>query len=766
MNRFFKKVKNDNKGMTLLLAIVAVAFVGILAASIVSATTTNYKLKMMDRYSKETFYSADSVVEEIHTGIGIKCFDALSEAYNYAARNLLYQGTLGGGVSLTQKTNAEANEAMKLRYKTLMCKNICGETMVLSNREEVLKFLNSFISNTNNARVISYKDVLDDATNYGYTIEDVTIEYKRNDNVPYYSTVAVDIDIKYPDIDIDFISDRKELKSYLDYCLIAMDDITVGYSETLRGNAVIAGGAYAGTDGLSINPGSRFQLNDHIKVGSQTKVPTRLVTSGDVKLLGGNNNAVFQVGAADVWCNNITVGKDTSPGTVLYTSTDARTFVADDLSLEGTGCNVTVKGTYLGFGSNNANTANPNKKYSSTSSAIIVNGRNCTLDLTGIKTLLLAGKAYVDLGDTQEYLTGDSLALKGNQEIYIVPMAYLTKANDTVDPLNVSNPTLVPDAVEIKLDDFFATKLGLLSDRRYVARESDGKTYFYLDFKNDDAQNIYVRCILEDQYLSNLLTQKGLFETRHITERNSIYSTVEMGISRFFDKNTAITLASNARIFSTGMLAEVTPGTTGLPKVNLHNANSIQPDDVIGMSTSTANKYKIINAYLDIEEDAVYVPFPSQIVIDGGTYDVQENKLPNIYDLIIDTASLEELTNNIINRDGTTIAAVITSKDSTTSSVYKIPADARYGVVLGYGVDIELTHNFEGLIITNGKITIAGEAKITTGDNNRAELTLDVYNDVAKYFYMFKETSETKQIEELDIDDVLELSNWRKNENV
>ena len=65
MKRLFKKVKNDNKGITLLLAVVAVAFVGILAASIVSATTTNYKLKMMDKYSKETFYNADSIVEEM-----------------------------------------------------------------------------------------------------------------------------------------------------------------------------------------------------------------------------------------------------------------------------------------------------------------------------------------------------------------------------------------------------------------------------------------------------------------------------------------------------------------------------------------------------------------------------------------------------------------------------------------------------------------------------------------------------------------------------
>lgn len=766
MKRFFEKVKNDNKGMTLLLAVVAVAFVGILAASIVSATMTNYRLKMMDKYSKEAFYNADSVVEEIRTGIGIKCFDALSDAYNYTASNLLYQSSLGGGgVSLTQKTNAEANQAMKLRYMTLMRKTICGDAMVLTDRDKVLTFLNSFITNPNNAKVISFRYVNEDITNFGYTIEDVTIEYKKSDGNPYYSTVAVDIDIKYPDIDIDFISDRKELKSYLNYCLIAMDDITVGY-QTVRGYATISGGAYAGTNGLNICPGSRFHLTDHIKVGTQTKVPTRLVTSGDVVLLEGGSNALFQVDGADVWCNNIIVGKDTHPGTVLYTSTDARTFVADDLSLEGNESNITIKGTYLGFGSNNANTVNPNKKNSSTSSAIVVNGRNCTLDLTGIKTLLLAGKAYVDLEDTQEYLTGDSLALKGNQEIYLVPMAYVKKSGDTANPLNVSNPTRNPDDVKIELDEFFAAKLGLLSDRKYITREANGKTYFYLDFRNDDKQNEYVKCILEDKYLENCLIKGGFYENRHITERDSIYSTVEMGISRFFDKNTAITLASNARIFSTGMLAEVTPGMTGLPNINLHNADSIQVSDVVGMSTSTANKYKIINAYLDVEEDASYATFPNQIVIDGGTYDVDPNNLPNIYDLVIDKEELDKLENNIIHKENGIIAAVITSKDNSTSSRYVLPNDVLYGVVLAYGVDVEVSNsNFEGLIITDKKITVLGDSKVTTGDSNRAELTLDVYNDVAKYFYMFKETSDTKQIEELDIDDVLELSNWRKNEN-
>lgn len=767
MNRKLMKIKKDNKGVTLLLAIVAVAFVGILAASIVSATMTNYKLKMMDKYSKETFYSADSVVEEIRTGIGVKCFDALADAYNYTARNLLYQSTLGGGVSLTQKTNAEANMEMKMRYKYLMGTEICGDGIVLSDRDKVLEFLNSFVTDKNNARVISFSNVIDNQLNYGYTIDDVTIEYKRTTGNPYYSTVSIDIDVKYPDIEIDFISDKKELKTYLKYCLIAMDNITVGSSETARGYATISGGAYAGKDGLDIYPGSEFHLTDGLKVGSQIKVPTRLVTDGNINLAAGINDAVLRVDGADIWCNNIMVGKDTSSGKIIYNSTDARTYVADDLTIEGTGCNVTIKGTYLGFGSNNANTVDPSKKQSSTSSAIIVNGRNCNLDLTGIKTLLLSGKAYVDLGSTQEYLTGDSLALKGNQEIYLVPIGYLSESSASADRLNVSNPTLVPADVKIDLDDFFAKKLDLLSDTGYVIRKAEGKSYFYLDFKSREAQNDYVRCIIEDGYLEGMMINKfGSCESKYISEKDGIYSTIEMGIARFFDGNTEVTLASNANIFTSGTLLEVKKGID-LPSVSVHNSNStLSFSDVIGMSTSTANKYDIIKAYLDFEEDANYVPFPDKIVIDGGTYDVDKNNLPNIYDLVVDTEELDKLTENIIHNENGTIAAVITSKDITTINKYTLPNNVLNGVILARGVDIEVGHSFEGLIITDGKITILGDSKITTGVDNRAELTLDVYNDVAKYFYMFKETSETLQVDDIDIDDVLEFSNWRKNENV
>lgn len=756
MKRLFKKVKNDNKGITLLLAVVAVAFVGILAASIVSATTTNYKLKMMDKYSKETFYNADSIVEEIRTGIGIKCFDVLSDAYNYTASNLLLRSPqIDGSISIVQKNNDQANTTMKLTYMSLMGKAIFGD--VLTNEEKIMNFLNSFITDPNNARVASFSSMTEKDDNDGYLIQDVVIEYKKNSDTPYYSTVAIDIDIKYPDIYIDFISDKKELKTYLNYCLIAMDEISVG--ETYgSGAATVSGGMYAGDGGVDIFPGSSLYLTDDIMVGNQTKVKTRLVTNENIDLLAGNNAALLQVDGADIWCKNINVGKETSPGKILYNSLKARTFVADDLSLEGTGSEVTLKGMYLGFGSNNS--------YSSTSSAIIVNGRNCTLDMSDINTLLLAGKAYVDLGD-DEYKTGDSIGLKGNQEIYLVPMEFVYKKYGTSNPLNVSNPTKHPEDVAVDLDGFFAEELGLLSERGYVEKTSAGKTYYYLEFDSEEAQNNYVRCIIEDGYLAGMFTNAHIsFDTQYNTQRNSILSTVEMGVARFFDKNTDIKISSSAKINTKGTLVEVTKGTD-LPKVNIHNsdANGNIPN-VVGMSTSTANKYEIIKAYLDVEEDANYASFPSKIVIDGGTYEVDRNNLPNIYDLIVNKTELDVLTENIIHIDSGTIAAVITSNATGSITEYDVPNGVVNGVILAYGVDINLNHNFEGLIITDGKIKVVGNSNITTGKDNRAELTLDVYNDVAKYFNIFDDTSDTRQIEELDIEDVLEFSNWRKNENV
>lgn len=769
MRKHFRRFRKDNKGVTLVLAIVAIAFVGVLASAILSAAATNYRLKIMDRYSKNTFYNADSITEEIHEGLGIMCYDSLEKAYDYAASNLSSNYVAGTTMVNQRYDNDTVNRNMKVHYYSLIGKKFFGESINMADKEGALAYFNTLITRPEKAQVVGYSSVERNPSDQSYTFKDVAIRYLENEKEPYYSTIKIDIKITYPDININFVADEKEWKSYLNYCLMAEDKIEIGASDVSRGLATVSGGMYSGNN-VDIYSGSSLTLTDGLMLNNQLKVPTVLVAGGDVNLPGGSTDSVLNAGNGDIWCNGLTVGGDGGSGKVTYYSNNAKTYVADDLSLNGNDCKVTIRGRYVGFGSNNALTRDPSGK-ASTSSAIIVNGRNCTLDMTDINYLLLAGKAYVKLTDDTSYVTGDSLGLKGNQEIYLVPSGYLKKKTATSDGIYVANPTSKPENVAIDVSTFFAKRLGLLTEEGYVEKkDSNGKTYYYLDFVSKDAQNEYVKCILQDNYLQGLFVSKGLSYTNDdIVEKDAIKSTVEMGLARFFDKNTEIKLAAGATVYTSGTLLQVT-------KVDGYSSTSVMGTNmdyasVVNASTNAANKYKLMKSYLALDESADYSVFPNQVMIDGSIHKIELDNngnpvLMSPYDMTVNKEELDKLTENIEHKDNGTIAAVITSKASGQGTSYTIPAGITNGVVLGYGVDIVVTSNFEGLIITDGKITVKGSATVTTGTSNRAELTLDVYNDVAKYFYVFQETSDTNKLDEVQMDELLNFTEWRKNENV
>lgn len=86
-------------------------------------------------------------------------------------------------------------------------------------------------------------------------------------------------------------------------------------------------------------------------------------------------------------------------------------------------------------------------------------------------------------------------------------------------------------------------------------KDANGKTYYYLDFVDNAAQNEYVKCIAQNGYLEGLFKSKGLSYTNDdIVEMNAIKATIEMGLARFFDKNTEIKIASGATVYTSGTL--------------------------------------------------------------------------------------------------------------------------------------------------------------------------------------------------------------------
>ena len=129
-----------------------------------------------------------------------------------------------------------------------------------------------------------------------------------------------------------------------------------------------------------------------------------------------------------------------------------RMYVANDLILSGKGSSVSLAGQYYGYGNTNASTNNATVEKkddegnpvldgegnpvmedvavnpASSSSAIVINGKDSTVDLLGLTTLQLAGRAYVSLPQEGEadnglphVLMGESISVKSNQIAYLVP---------------------------------------------------------------------------------------------------------------------------------------------------------------------------------------------------------------------------------------------------------------------------------------------------------------------------------------------------------
>ena len=87
-------------------------------------------------------------------------------------------------------------------------------------------------------------------------------------------------------------------------------------------------------------------------------------------------------------------------------------------------------------------------------SAIVVNGRNTTIDLSGVQKFLLAGRSYIassglkgKQSNNQDVLLGESLSVKGSQLAYLVPASLLK----TGDKVTASNPMNYDDYLESDL---------------------------------------------------------------------------------------------------------------------------------------------------------------------------------------------------------------------------------------------------------------------------------------------------------------------------
>ena len=116
MIKKLNKLKKNNRGSSIVLVIIAIAFVGTLATILVYATYYNYLMKHTDRSAKGNFYTAETALNEINAGLQQIVSTAMQESYAYTMQN-------GVDLDSSQKQKLFSAESLHMDNQNKFSKN-------------------------------------------------------------------------------------------------------------------------------------------------------------------------------------------------------------------------------------------------------------------------------------------------------------------------------------------------------------------------------------------------------------------------------------------------------------------------------------------------------------------------------------------------------------------------------------------------------------------------------------------------------------------
>lgn len=581
-----RKLHKDNRGAALAMVIIIIAFIAILAAVLMFVAYAGFRMRIVDRQGKDNFYTAETVLDEINVGLQGEISAALAVAYedimiNYSledsanARNKRFRETYFD--ELTKRLQNTPGHYKIAKLRGYLSEESLGDigSGADGSRE-------SFEHGATYGAIVESDIGLDDddiasfvmdANNTRLLLKDLRVSYVNENG--YVSIISTDIRINLPSFNF---SQAAALPA-LDSCSMIADDTLFIGNGTSGGSVTVKGDAYAGQMIIGKPDGtiSSALPNGNPVTGETVTLPSGvsdlLATSVNFENLAGTDAAglslvvsrkgidvgdgsALNIKDAELWAQNLTLNSSD-------VDLDGSINLKDDLTLAGRNSAAVLKGEYTGFGyyegpsdGNNggsgSNTGDDEEDddadadvnpYSSpdASSAIVINGRESTLDLSGLERMTISGRAYVatafnkktDTSATEDekknksnIMMGESVAVKSNQLIYLVPSEALgcrieKNGIDVGDSEYGCNPLTLEQYEEIILNpDKYVlldgnkqiAALGYKSLKDYINLENvaGGEpayvpeivfsqtnagplVYCYLRFRDEDAANRYFR---------------------------------------------------------------------------------------------------------------------------------------------------------------------------------------------------------------------------------------------------------------------------------
>ena len=289
MKKIISKIKSSliNSGSSIVLVIVALAFIGILAGSLLTAVGYVYRQKLYDYNAKSNFHYLEQAMDEVYAGLGAKTMTNLQTAYEETREQAIKFNI--STKSYETKSDDEVNdifrkEFMKLsadtNFYTIIRESDGGAgAKIYTNASGVTKdeaaYKGSIVYAIRNMITNSSVELDDTDMQMSFQYNDGSIslnipdplknnedldkiivknvrltrtaDYKRSSaNGTFKQTIQTDIEVSKPDFNVSFDINTVDMSTLFNYCIIA--DSGVDFDRKTNQVLTINGNIYAASD--------------------------------------------------------------------------------------------------------------------------------------------------------------------------------------------------------------------------------------------------------------------------------------------------------------------------------------------------------------------------------------------------------------------------------------------------------------------------------------------------------------------------------------
>lgn len=495
-------LKQNNKGASLIAVLVTIAVVGVMGIIISQITVTNIQMKEVERQGKTNFYDAEQVMDDLASGLNGVAAMAMETAYTDMLGR--YREVTSGGDNLKNIfsrmylnemietfNSDEASFSEPLRRKVTGTETDAyvrgyydletlrqalktdSETGLAYTTEQQNEFVTTPVSGS---KSVEYYHA--DYENKVFILENVQVSVK--DDKGNLVTIRTNMVFHTPDINLD---GSNLVKEFMRYSLIADEQISIGAS-----GVVANGNVYAGSGGIYAGQ------NDEASF-----IGRKIITRGDVVASSKgtlNMGSSSDLTRSQIWAKNAKTERvralEASADNHANLTLNGYSYISDDLEINGAYDEVAINGEYYGynFQENYADSVSPNN--AEFSSAIIINGKESNLNLTGVKRLMVAGRTFIskkagfnEAGNTNDMdiRMGEAMAVRTNQIAYYVPISCVDTATNKIDEAAYYTYSGVPNVKS------YLNTTNNVTPFKYKYMSAAPETIYYLNFASDQAAN-------------------------------------------------------------------------------------------------------------------------------------------------------------------------------------------------------------------------------------------------------------------------------------